>query len=294
MNIQQLAYIVAVDRFKSFSKAAFYCNVTQATLSAMVKKLEIELDIVIFDRKTTPIITTQNGKEIIEKAQLVVAHADALLASSKALLQKVAGRVRIGIIPTIASSLLPIILKPLLVKFPELFLEIHELTTTTLIQHLKEGKMDIAILSTPISAPEIESNLLYLEDLVVYGHLSNDAKTIDSKDLKNEQVFLLQKGHCLRDQVIELCGLNKSNNFSKNFLFESNTFDTLINLVDQFQGLTVLPKLYTQQMSPERQSKLIELIGASLQREVSLAFYRPFAKHKINQVLTAEIQRLLS
>ena len=125
MNIQQLAYIVAVDRFKSFSKAAFYCNVTQATLSAMVKKLEIELDIVIFDRKTTPIITTQNGKEIIEKAQLVVAHADALLASSKALLQKVAGRVRIGIIPTIASSLLPIILKPLLVKFPELFLEIH-------------------------------------------------------------------------------------------------------------------------------------------------------------------------
>jgi|TARA_B110000503_G_scaffold106522_1_gene159089 LysR family transcriptional regulator, hydrogen peroxide-inducible genes activator len=294
MNIQQLAYIVAVDRFKSFSKAAFYCNVTQATLSAMVKKLEIELDIVIFDRKTTPIITTQNGKEIIEKAQLVVAHADALLASSKALLQKVAGRVRIGIIPTIASSLLPIILKPLLVKFPELFLEIHELTTTTLIQHLKEGKMDIAILSTPISAPEIESNLLYLEDLVVYGHLSNDAKTIDSKDLKNEQVFLLQKGHCLRDQVIELCGLNKSNNFSKNFLFESNTFDTLINLVDQFQGLTVLPKLYTQQMSPERQSKLIELIGGSLQREVSLAFYRPFAKHKINQVLTAEIQRLLS
>ena len=294
MNIQQLAYIVAVDRSKSFSKAAFYCNVTQATLSAMVKKLEIELDIVIFDRKTTPIITTQNGKEIIEKAQLVVAHADALLASSKALLQKVAGRVRIGIIPTIASSLLPIILKPLLVKFPELFLEIHELTTTTLIQHLKEGKMDIAILSTPISAPEIESNLLYLEDLVVYGHLSNDAKTIDSKDLKNEQVFLLQKGHCLRDQVIELCGLNKSNNFSKNFLFESNTFDTLINLVDQFQGLTVLPKLYTQQMSPERQSKLIELIGGSLQREVSLAFYRPFAKHKINQVLTAEIQRLLS
>lgn len=294
MNIQQLAYIVAVDRFKSFSKAAFYCNVTQATLSAMVKKLEIELDIVIFDRKTTPIITTQNGKEIIEKAQLVVAHADALLASSKALLQKVAGRVRIGIIPTIASSLLPIILKPLLVKFPELFLEIHELTTTTLIQHLKEGKMDIAILSTPISAPEIESNLLYLEYLVVYGHLSNDAKTIDSKDLKNEQVFLLQKGHCLRDQVIELCGLNKSNNFSKNFLFESNTFDTLINLVDQFQGLTVLPKLYTQQMSPERQSKLIELIGGSLQREVSLAFYRPFAKHKINQVLTAEIQRLLS
>ena len=129
---------------------------------------------------------------------------------------------------------------------------------------------------------------------MVYGHLSNDAKTIDSKDLKNEQVFLLQKGHCLRDQVIELCGLNKSNNFSKNFLFESNTFDTLINLVDQFQGLTVLPKLYTQQMSPERQSKLIELIGGSLQREVSLAFYRPFAKHKINQVLTAEIQRLLS
>ena len=123
MNIQQLEYILAVDQFKSFSKAADYCHVTQATLSAMVKKLEEELDIVIFDRKANPIATTENGRAILDKAQQVVAHANALLASSKAINQKIEGRVKMGIIPTIASSLLPMILKHVVEKYPARTLE---------------------------------------------------------------------------------------------------------------------------------------------------------------------------
>ena len=104
MNIHQLEYILAVDQFKSFSKAADYCHVTQATLSAMVKKLEEELDIVIFDRKASPISATENGREILGQALQVVAHANALLDSSKSINRKMEGKVKLGVIPTIANS----------------------------------------------------------------------------------------------------------------------------------------------------------------------------------------------
>jgi LysR family hydrogen peroxide-inducible transcriptional activator len=139
MNIQQLEYILAVDQFKSFSKAADYCHVTQATLSAMVKKLEEQLDIVIFDRKANPIATTENGREILVQARQVVAHANALLSSSKAINQKVEGRVKMGVIPTIASSMLPLILKYLVEKYPMLQLEVYEVTTNQLIKDLRDG-----------------------------------------------------------------------------------------------------------------------------------------------------------
>jgi LysR family hydrogen peroxide-inducible transcriptional activator len=209
VNIQQLEYILAVDQFKSFSKAADYCHVTQATLSAMVKKLEEQLDIVIFDRKANPIATTENGREILVQAQQVVAHANTLLSSSKAINQKIEGRVKLGIIPTIASSILPIILKHLVEKYPGLSLEIYEVTTNQLKKDLRDGKLDLGILSTPIASIDLETKLLYVEDLHVYGHLASQATWIRKSDLAKQRIFLLQEGHCLRDQVIQLCDLKK-------------------------------------------------------------------------------------
>ena len=161
MNIQQLEYILAVDQLKSFSKAADYCHVTQATLSAMVKKLEEQLDIVIFDRKANPIATTENGREILIQAQQVVSHAQALLDSSKAINRKIEGKLKLGVIPTIASSLMSIILKPLMEKYPALIFEIHEQTTSQLMKSLQDGKLDLGILSTPIAISDLETELLY-------------------------------------------------------------------------------------------------------------------------------------
>ena len=158
MNIHQLEYILAVNQFKSFSKAADYCHVTQATLSAMVKKLEEELEIVIFDRKTNPIVTTENGQKILLQAQQVVAHAQALLDSSKSINRKIEGKLKLGVIPTIASSLISIILKPLMEKYPQLIFEIYEQTTNQLTKSLFDGVVDIGILSTPIIATDLETN----------------------------------------------------------------------------------------------------------------------------------------
>ena len=294
MNIQQLEYILAVDQFKSFSKAADYCHVTQATLSAMVKKLEEQLDIVIFDRKANPIATTENGREILVQAQQVVAHANALLSSSKAINQKIEGKVKVGIIPTIASSVLPIIMKPLVEKYPLLHLEIHEVTTNQMVKDLREGKLDVGILSTPISASDLETSLLYVEDLLLYGYMSDGEKQISKLALSQQRIFLLQEGHCLRDQIIQLCDLKKNKSLPANLSVESNTFDTLLNLVDTFQGMTLLPSLYVRQLSESRRQLLLEIQDGSLRREVSICYYRPYAKWNIIRRLQKEIAELVS
>lgn len=294
MNIQQLEYILAVDQFKSFSKAADYCHVTQATLSAMVKKLEEQLDVVIFDRKANPIATTENGREILVQAQQVVAHANALLSSSKAINQKIEGKVKLGIIPTIASSILPLIMKTLVDKYPTLHLEIHEVTTNQLVKDLREGKLDVGILSTPIAATDLETSLLYVEDLRLYGYLPSGKKSISKSELNQQRMFLLQEGHCLRDQIIQLCDLKKNKSLPANLSVESNTFDTLLNLVDTFQGMTLLPALYARQLSETRMSQLVDIHDGSLRREVSICYYRPYAKWNIIRRLQSEITEIVT
>jgi LysR family hydrogen peroxide-inducible transcriptional activator len=284
---------LAVDQFKSFSKAADYCHVTQATLSAMVKKLEEQLDIVIFDRKANPIATTENGREVLVQAQQVVAHANALLSSSKAINQKIEGKVKLGIIPTIASSVLPLIMKPLVEKYPLLHLEIHEVTTNQMIKDLREGKLDVGILSTPIASTDLETQILYVEDLRLYGYLSGGKQQISQSALSQERIFLLQEGHCLRDQIIQLCDLKKNKSLPSNLTVESNTFDTLLNLVDTFQGMTLLPSLYVRQLSESRSRHLLEIQDGSLRREVSICYYRPYAKWNIIRRLQAEITELV-
>jgi LysR family hydrogen peroxide-inducible transcriptional activator len=291
VNIQQLEYILAVDQLKSFSKAADYCHVTQATLSAMVKKLEEQLDIVIFDRKANPIATTENGREILIQAQQVVSHAQALLDSSKSINRKIEGKLKLGVIPTIASSLMTIILKPLMEKYPALIFEIHEQTTSQLMKSLQDGKLDLGILSTPIAISDLETELLYKEELVLYGHFGR--KEIKKTELNEQRLFLLQDGHCLRDQIIQLCELKKNKFLPSNLRFESNTFDTLLNLVDDFQGMTFLPKLYSAQLSEARQKRLIPLEEGRLEREISLCYYRPYAKWNVIKRLNADIQDLV-
>jgi LysR family hydrogen peroxide-inducible transcriptional activator len=291
VNIHQLEYILAVNQFNSFSKAADYCHVTQATLSAMVKKLEEELNIVIFDRKTSPISTTKQGLEIILQAQQVVSHAQKLVASAKTRTQKLEGRMKVGIIPTIACSVIPMIAKHLTEKYPLLVLEIYELTTNQLIRDLREGKLDVGILSTPIAAHEMDTQVLFEEELQVYGYVDTPKKIMLKSALANQKIFLLQEGHCLRDQIIQLCELKKNKSLPSNLMVESNTFETLLNLVDVFKGMTVLPSLYINQLSPERKSNLITLSDGQLHREVSLCYYKPYANLPMIQLFGQELKQ---
>ncbi|HPE40672.1 MAG TPA: LysR substrate-binding domain-containing protein [Bacteroidales bacterium] len=293
MNIQQLEYIVAVDQFKNFSKAADHCYITQATLSTMIKKLEEELNVVIFDRKNNPVMTTDEGKGIIAQAVKILQETYRLKEIAKNNIHEISGTIKIGIIPTIANSLLPIVLMPLLKKFPDLMVEMYEITTNNILKQLKEGTIDMGILATPLETEDIEEEILFYETLMVYGALNNDTQFIIPDDIKKEKIWLLEEGNCLRNQVINLCSLRKKENIPLNLKFDAHSFGTLLNMVDQLGGLTLIPELYYQSLSDTRKEKVKFFKSPIPVREVSIVFYRPFAKKNTIEAIASEIRSLV-
>lgn len=278
MNIQQLEYVLALDRFKSFTKAAEYCNVTQATLSVMIKKLEEELNVVLFDRKQNPIRTTEAANTILGYCETILTHSHLIREKTKNEPEIVEGTLRLGIIPTIANSLLPKVLPNILATYPGLYLEIHEATTIEITKQLKEGNLDAAILSTPIAFEGLEEIVLYYEMLMIYGCTSLKQQFIMPEELNYQEVWLLEEGHCLREQFINICSLRKKRTSPQNLSLKASSFDTLLNMVDTLGGLTIIPELYYHSMSPERKTQVKQFSGPVPVREVSLVYYRPYEK----------------
>lgn len=293
MNLQQLEYIIALDKLKNFSKAAESCFITQATLSTMIRRLEEELDVVLFDRKSNPVQTTDCGAEIIEEAKKIVYHSHNLKQMASIIKNKIEGEIKIGIIPTIAGNLLNRILPVLLKKYPGLKLNIVEITTNTILSKLKNGEIDVGIVSTPLEKEDVEEEILYYERLMVYGKIDSNKKYLLPQEISEHKIWLLEEGHCLRDQFINLCSLN-SKKIEENLSFQPNSFDSLINLVDSLGGLTLIPELYYHDLTEEKKKKVIQFTSPYPVREVSLIFYRPYAKHRIISMLTREIEELIS
>ena len=297
MNIRQLEYVLAVDKFKNFSRAAENCHVTQATLSAMIKKLEEELDIVIFDRKSNPVLTTEEGAEILVIAEKIVQHANQLVDRANSIKGNIEGEIKIGIIPTIAGCLLPKIIRPLIEQYPRLKLEFKEITTDDMIHQLKTGQLDAGIAATPMSDKDIEENILYYEALMVYGDKDQDKRFMMPEEIKEHKIWMLEEGHCLREQFIKLCSLRKKDVLPENLKFQANSFETLLNLVDEFGGLTLIPELYFNLMPEDRKEKVTFFNQPIPVREVSMIYFRPYAKIRtieaISTLITKQIKGTL-
>lgn len=293
MNLQQLEYIVAVDRLKNFSQAAESCHVTQATLSAMIKKLEEEIGLIIFDRKVSPVITTDDGRRVIEQARMALYHTQQLADLSNQLKSTVEGELYIGIIPTVANTLLPLVLKPLLDLYPNLRLHIHELTTENVVARLKNGSLDMGIVATPLKETQIEESILFYEAMFVYGSTGPESSYVVTEDLQDQQVWLLEEGHCFRDQTIDVCKLKKSHALPANLEFEGNSFDTLLNITDAFGGITLIPELYYAQLPELRKQKTKPFKVPIPVREISLVYYRPHARLRVINQLSEDIRGLM-
>ena len=293
MNLQQLEYIVALDVHKSFSKAAESCFITQATLSTMVKKLEEELNLVLFDRKTTPIITTDCGQKIVDEAKRILLHTQQLKTIASEVKRTIEGELKIGVIPTVASNLLHRILPTLIKKYPMLKLVIQEITTSNILKQLKTGELDVGILATPIKGNDFEQIELYFEKLMVYGNsVSNLTKYQQPKDLERDKIWLLEEGNCLADQVVNLCALNKKV-ISSNLSFKPNSLETLINMVEHMDGLTLIPELFYTDLSESKKSMVQDFTNPIPVREISLLYNRPYAKLRLIETLSTEIQQLI-
>lgn len=290
MTLQQLEYALAVDQYKNFTKAAEHCFVTQATLSAMVKKLEEEWEVVLFDRKTSPVITTDEGKQLLDDARLLVQQSKQLREKVGGLKGKIEGVVFLGVIPTIANALLPLMLPALLEQFPALKFHIKELTTEQIIEQLKSGRLDAGIVATPLPKSELEERVLYYESLLVYGRQAGDKTYLMPEDIQKSDIWMLEEGHCLREQFINLCALQKHKLRPGKLQFEASSFETLLGMIDVFGGLTLIPELYYRLLPPLKQEKVAYFSKPYPVREVSLVYYRPFAKAKTLEALAQAIE----
>ncbi len=292
MNIQQLEYLVAVDAKRHFVKAAEKCFVTQATLSMMIKKLEDELNVKVFDRSRQPVVPTEIGKKVIAQAKIILHESNKLREMVRDEHAELKGELRIGIIPTLAPYILPLFMNSFLKKYPSVKLKISEFTTDQIINQLQQQDLDVGLLSTPLNQPFLKEQLLFYEQFVVYT--SSDDKILKkkfvlAKDIDTNRLCLLEEGHCLRSQVFNLCELRNKEQEFRQLDFETGSIETLKRIVEVNHGITILPMLALKAMSA-RQKQNIRYFKAPVPvREIGLVTYRYFVKEKLIQSLKEEI-----
>lgn len=208
MTLQQLEYILAVNQFRHFAKAAEHCRVTQPTLSAMIQKLEDELDTKIFDRNQQPICPTPVGQLVIEQARIVLEQAGHIKDIIEEEKHSLSGVFKLGILPTIAPYLLPRFFPQLMKKYPKLDIRVTEMKTKDIKQALQSGEIDAGVVASLAGMEEFRQTSLFYEQFFAYvareDALYNN-KVIRTSDLNGEQLWLLDEGHCFRDQLVRFC-----------------------------------------------------------------------------------------
>lgn len=286
MTIQQLEYLIAVDKHRHFGQAAESCFVTQPTLSAQLGKLEKELGVILFDRSKMPVIPTELGVTVIAQAKKVVSESKGIFELVAQLKGDISGTIKLGILPTLAPYLLHLFIRKFLETYPHVKLEVQEMVTEEIVKKLKNDELDLGIVVTPLEEPGLLEKPLFYEKFYAYfskGHDLLAQEEIRPELIKKEELWVLQQGHCFRDQVLNFCDQSLSGH--KNFHYESGSLEGLRNMVNRYKGLTLLPELATWELSPEEKSRLRAFVGTSPTREVSIILNRSFLKQKLVELL---------
>jgi LysR family hydrogen peroxide-inducible transcriptional activator len=290
-SLTQLEYVVAVFKAGHFAKAAAECGVTQPTLSMQIQKLEEDLGVVIFDRSKKPILLTSAGKKIIEQIQTLLFDAkrlDELVLSDQS--DAISGDLVIGVIPTIAPYVLPQLLPVIEKKFPEMRLKILELQTHRIIEALGTDEIDVGLLATPIKIPKIFEYPLFYEPFFVYSRKDHELakkSRVKYSNLKFDDIWLLEEGHCLRHQVLDVCAIKGDSDDGRRFTFESGSLETLKSIVSSYGGYTLLPQLATTGLRPN--TELIPFERPIPAREIGLVYRREHYKSKMIEALGESI-----
>lgn len=285
MTLVQLKYAVTLEKVKNYAIAATELLIAQPTLSLQIQKLEKSIGISIFDRTTNPISVTNEGKEFLKQARVVLAESEKLeyMFSQKG--DSIAGDLRLGIIPTVSSSLLIKILPIVNSKFPDLNLRIFELPTNHIIQKLENNEIDAGILATPLENKKIKEYPLYYEPFRVYipSNLKIKSKEMSIEDLQNYEMIVLGEEHCFRSQALKVC---KNKSYGR---IEAGSFETIKKLVDNNLGLTLLP--HFEEVTNKNQ--LRDLKDPIPAREISLVTNLSFYKMNLLKAIKTEILNLI-
>ena len=287
VSLTQLEYVLAVYRFGHFAKAAKSCHVTQPTLSMQIQKLEDELGVIIFDRSKKPILLSEMGRKVIEQIQLVLFEAkkiSGIIQTSQS--GKIEGKLTIGVIPTIAPYLLHLLLPMVERELPGLELKIFEMQTQRILESLHSDEIDVGLLATPIKEPKIFEVPLYYEPFLALcqkGHELGHTKKVKYANLKLNDIWLLEEGHCLRHQILDVCSIKQGKTQKRNFQFESGSLETIKNLVNSYGGYTLLPQLAIENLGLN--SQLIPFERPIPAREIGLVYRREHYKNHLIEAL---------
>lgn len=292
ITITQLEYIVSLDKYRNFVEAARRCFVTQPTLSIQIQKLEDYLQISLFDRTKKPVVPTSIGKEVIQEAKLILQNTNKIEELVNRKKGEVKGDFHLGIIPSVAGSIIPLFLESFINQYPDVDLYLYELQTEAIIEKLKSEEIDAGIASTPLEENSLKELPLYNERLFTYlykDHPLTKKEILSPKELDINEVLIMAEGHCFKNQTLELCRLKKSAQAPK-IHFESNNFQTLINLVDKRIGISLLPELILPSLSSSQRNNIRPFKNPSPIREISFVYRRSLVKESIFNSLNSCIK----
>ena len=294
MTLQQLEYILAVDQHRHFTKAAEQCFVTQPTLSAMIQKLEEELDVKIFDRNRQPIAPTQVGALIIKQAREILVQVDNVKNLIEEEKQEIGGKFHIGILPTIAPYLLPRFFQDMVNKYPKLDLTVSEMKTPDIKRALLTGEIDAGILAELNDMDVYNHTHLFYEEFYAYVGREDalfNKNVIKSTDLSGELLWLLDEGHCFRDQMVRFCSL-KTNRNSK-LTYQLGSMETFMRMVESGKGITFVPELAVDQMSDSQKELVRPFAIPTPARRIIMLTDKTFIRSSLINAVQAEIQASL-
>lgn len=291
MTLQQLEYILAVNQFRHFAKAAEHCRVTQPTLSAMIQKLEEELDTRIFDRSQQPVCPTPIGIHIIEQAQNILVQANRIKNIIEEEKHSLSGTFKLGILPTIAPYLLPRFFPQMMKKYPQLDLRVVEMKTNDIKKALQTGEIDAGIVASLADMEEFKQTALFYEQYFAYI-AREDAlaknEVIRTSDLTGEQLWLLDEGHCFRDQLVRFCQLKAAR--ASQLAYHLGSMETFMRMVESGKGVTFIPELAVLQLN-EVQKELVRPFAIPCPtRQIILLTNKNFIRLTLLDTLTKEIQ----
>jgi LysR family hydrogen peroxide-inducible transcriptional activator len=295
MTLDQLRYALELQRTRHFSQAAESCFITQPSLSVQISKLEEELGVQIFVRSRAGVEVTDYGELLLKQARLIVEEAQRLPQMAHDLKGEVRGTFRLGIISTLAPSLLPLFASSFGQKYPHVQLIITEDRTESLVSEIDYGQLDGAILSTPLRCPaSLIEKVLFYEPFVVFGstgHPILEKKKVSLEQISSDEILLLDETHCLRDQVLQLCKPKRENSAAQasngqKLQFQSTSLQTLIEIIRHNQGYTLLPILSVGLLSNTERTKNIRAVEKPIpSRKVSLVFHQARLKRSIVEAL---------
>ncbi len=292
MTLQQLEYIIAVEQHGYFVDAAEACGVTQSTLSLMIKKLEEELDVKIFNRETHPVSVTEIGKKVIDEAKLLVYHAKQLMELTRSEKELSSGDLSIAITTTVAPILMPGMFKYFNLRYPEIRLRMEEMISTTIISKLKKAEIDMGILSSPVGDPDLLEVPLYHERFLAYISPKDElmqSESVELARLRNKPIWIMKDGVRLYDRMM----LRNGESFSYEKMYEGGRVSILIQIANENGGITIVPESHARLFGPTEKACLKPIVNPEPKRVICLAFRKDFIHERMMNIVIKAIKTMV-